>query len=391
MTNVVYVDPKTLQPHPQRGLFKTVPTEEDGAYLRIRESIEERGIEQPVKVQQATGRIIAGHTRVEVAITLGIEVPVVYLDVDDETALNMMVRDNWERAVDEPDLIKRARVLRSYQESQGFGHGGNRTSGTGNHLQPVEDIAQLFSMGERQFRKYVKLLDLVEPLQAIVSRGMMGVKAGALLATLEVWRQEAFYASIQSSLSQPGFTVSEALARSYRENCLPTQVEESEDAKWTDVFVANNDQQSSLAVEDEPVEETSTTLDALVSQKTLVIPLKDDAGVHEMRLNQIDEQYQLSSQLTPNPLDRDRKRQVALTAQAFNGPQERTSFYRRAARMRLEQVEKILLREECELVSVLTHPSVTEEEDIEGQLERIKLILQRFQDKLIALQPVPAD
>jgi hypothetical protein len=390
LTDVQYVDPSILQPHPDRGVFKTIPDENDGAYLRIYQSVEERGIDHPVKVQQETGVIIAGHTRTEIAIALGIQVPVMYLDVDDETARDMMVRDNWERAVDEPDLIKRARVLRTYQESRGFGHGGNRASGTGAHLLSTEELALLFSMGERQFRKYVKLLDLVEPLQTVVSRGIMGVKAGSLIATLEVWRQNAFYDSIKSHLDDPGFTVSESLARSYRDNCRPPESEDGqEQSDWTSVFVSNDDQQPPSNTKDSVMNE-GTSISSVVVMPTVVEPV-EDGGSQDNRLSQIDQTYQMRSKLEPNPMDSNKRRHIAMTARAFGDPTEQLSFYRRAARLTLQQVENTLLRQESELTSVLTQPSVTQEEDIEGHLERITLILQRFQEKVVALKPVLVD
>lgn len=61
----------------------------------IAESIRVNGFYSPIIVQATTGYIIAGNHRFQAAKKLGMEqVPVVYLDVDDDEAKRIMVVDN---------------------------------------------------------------------------------------------------------------------------------------------------------------------------------------------------------------------------------------------------------------------------------------------------------
>lgn len=62
---------------------------------RIVESIESDGFYGTILVQRETGYIVAGNHRYRAARVAGLkEVPVTYLDVNDETALRILVKDN---------------------------------------------------------------------------------------------------------------------------------------------------------------------------------------------------------------------------------------------------------------------------------------------------------
>lgn len=75
---------------------------------KIRRSIEQFGFANPILVQQGTNVIIAGHQRWKAAKAAGLDrVPVVYLDMDDETAKAYNIADNRtaEEAEWEPALL----------------------------------------------------------------------------------------------------------------------------------------------------------------------------------------------------------------------------------------------------------------------------------------------
>ena len=76
-----------LEAHPQN------PNE--GDVEAIGESIRANGFYKPLQAQRSTGRILTGHHSWYAAQAEGIaEVPVVWLDVDDPTALRIMLADN---------------------------------------------------------------------------------------------------------------------------------------------------------------------------------------------------------------------------------------------------------------------------------------------------------
>lgn len=66
-----------------------------GVVEKIRASIRANGFFDPIKVQRSTGYIIAGNNSYKAALDEGMKaVPVVYLDVDDATALHMNLVHN---------------------------------------------------------------------------------------------------------------------------------------------------------------------------------------------------------------------------------------------------------------------------------------------------------
>lgn len=85
----------------------------------IRESIEVNGMYRPVEYQQATGFITAGNHTWQVCKELDAEhIPAVPLDVDDATAIRMMLADNHTAWLARPDksaelaLVERLYELR---------------------------------------------------------------------------------------------------------------------------------------------------------------------------------------------------------------------------------------------------------------------------------------
>ena len=85
----VYVDPGTLTPWEQN------PRDNELAIEQVARSIERFGFASPIVARQADGRIIAGHTRHAAALRLGLtDVPVRYMDLDDQTASALALADN---------------------------------------------------------------------------------------------------------------------------------------------------------------------------------------------------------------------------------------------------------------------------------------------------------
>jgi hypothetical protein len=76
----------------------------NGDVEAIGESIEVNGMYRPLYVQRSSGYIIAGNHTWQACKELGAsEIPVVYLDVDDNTALRIMLADNKVASLAQPD------------------------------------------------------------------------------------------------------------------------------------------------------------------------------------------------------------------------------------------------------------------------------------------------
>jgi ParB-like chromosome segregation protein Spo0J len=81
------VSVRALRPHPENP--------RQGDIGAIYESIQANGFYGAVVAQRSTGFILAGNHRFQAAIEAGIgEVPVVWVDVDDDRALRILLADN---------------------------------------------------------------------------------------------------------------------------------------------------------------------------------------------------------------------------------------------------------------------------------------------------------
>lgn len=92
---------------------------------RIVDSIESDGFYGTILVQKSTGYIIAGNHRYRAAVAAGFkEVPVTYLDVDDDKALRILVKDNRLAELGHRDEDILGELLQEIKDSTGlFGTG----------------------------------------------------------------------------------------------------------------------------------------------------------------------------------------------------------------------------------------------------------------------------
>ncbi len=109
LNEIQYIDPGTLRENEKQDLYCGPVSQEKFDFLKGRIAV--NGIDQPLKVQAKTNVILGDHTRWKVALALRIPaVPFVFLDVDvdvdDETAENILAEDNKVSKTDEKDLIK---------------------------------------------------------------------------------------------------------------------------------------------------------------------------------------------------------------------------------------------------------------------------------------------
>lgn len=93
-TNLAPID--NYHPHPDNY--------NNGDIEAIAESIEVNGMYRPIFVQKSTCYIIAGNHTWHACKMLGaVEIPVIHLDVDDNTAMRIMIADNRTASLAQPD------------------------------------------------------------------------------------------------------------------------------------------------------------------------------------------------------------------------------------------------------------------------------------------------
>lgn len=104
-------DIDTVQQHPQNF--------NNGDVEKIVESIEAGIMYRPIYVQKSTGYIFAGNHTWEACKLLGAkQIPVVYSDIDDETALRHMIGDNELARLARPDNHALLRLLEDLGETE---------------------------------------------------------------------------------------------------------------------------------------------------------------------------------------------------------------------------------------------------------------------------------
>lgn len=85
----------------------------------IVESIQVNGFTAPILAQRSTGYIVAGNHRYAALIELGgDQIPVIWLDMDDEQALRYMLADNRSTRLGKDDLGLLAEALDELRETE---------------------------------------------------------------------------------------------------------------------------------------------------------------------------------------------------------------------------------------------------------------------------------
>ena len=206
---VANVEIRKLSEHPANERYKTPLSRDSEEYQLMRASMAEYGLRNPILVQESTDIVISGHTRLRIARELGwTTIPVRYIAIDDEAAETMLIQDNIERAGAEPDLVKRARaVVRLYMEHEAAVNRG----------EAIHQVAKRFGIKQRQLDRLRNVLDLIEPLQDLVSQGKIGLKTVDVIAKLDEEEQAELYRLIAEHAEDSRWTLTEERAKTYRD------------------------------------------------------------------------------------------------------------------------------------------------------------------------------
>jgi len=115
---IEYVPADAVQRHPDNP--------RQGDVGAIHTSITKNGVYRPLIVQRSTGYILAGNHTYEAMLYSDMdEVPVVYRDVDDETARRIMLADNRTADLGDYDNAVLADLLQSLPDLDGTGYDGD--------------------------------------------------------------------------------------------------------------------------------------------------------------------------------------------------------------------------------------------------------------------------
>ncbi len=212
------IDPRELDA--SRYQFRKQPNPK--AKAELAESIGVKGITNPLLIQISRKAIIAGFTRHEIAIEGEFtQVPIRWLDVDDDEAADIAAIDNTKRAdlnpIDETKMVvsilQRKLKFASAALTIAFLHQAAHTKEqAGNNVIPTEtiefatQIIRQFTKGGMSLTSFVKnklkLLNLPENILDSVRSGELHYTKAAAISTLEdPSRQELLDRSIEEGLS----------------------------------------------------------------------------------------------------------------------------------------------------------------------------------------------
>ena len=192
--------------------FKVV---EDEAMLRTTESIAQFGVLTPLIArprEDGTYEIISGHRRAHAAGLAGLtEVPVVVREMDDDTAVCLMVDSNLQRET----ILPSERAFAYKMKLEAVKRQGERTDlqEDGTSRQVVDKLKSADILGQntgesgRQIQRYIRLTNLIPELLELVDRKKISFNPAVELSYLMPEEQEMFleamdYCQTAPSLSQ---------------------------------------------------------------------------------------------------------------------------------------------------------------------------------------------
>lgn len=163
---VVMVDVSAVD----RSAYQPRRVMDDAALDRLAESIRRSGLMQPIVVRARGGRfeLIAGERRWRAAQRAGLaRVPAMVREVDDREAAELALVENMQR--EDLNPIERSAGFRLLMDRFGLRQ---------------EEVAELVGVERSTVANLVRLVELEEEIQELITRGLLGVGHGKALLTV---------------------------------------------------------------------------------------------------------------------------------------------------------------------------------------------------------------
>ena len=196
------------------------------------DSIKENGVLSPIVVRphpEGGYEILSGHRRARACEKAGItEVPVVVKDLDDDTAVILLVDSNLQREHILPsekafayqmrlEAMKRTagRPSKENCEQVAYNYDGKKSS---------EILGEQVGESKDQIRRYIRLTELIDPLLEMVDSKAMAFNAGVELSYLKPKEQVAVVEAIKSEETAPSIEQAKKMHRFFDEGRLNPDV-----------------------------------------------------------------------------------------------------------------------------------------------------------------------
>ena len=204
---------------------------DDEEMEKLAESITQHGVLMPglVRPRAAGGyEIVAGHRRKFASMKAGIrEMPVIVREMDDDTAVILMVDSNVQRENVLPSEKARAYKMKLDSIKRKAGRPSKENSGQldQNFCNPysVEKIAQDAGESTKQVQRYIRLNELIPQLLEMVDGNEIKFNPAYELAFLRTEEQAVLYVILQAEEVTPSLSQAQRLKRASQEGRLSEQ------------------------------------------------------------------------------------------------------------------------------------------------------------------------
>ncbi len=216
-----------LVPPEQLHEFPNHPFEvrEDEEMRRMVESVRLYGVLTPLiarPLPEGGFEMIAGHRRKRACELAGVEaVPVIVREMDDDTAVILMVDSNCQR--ENVNAIEKARAYKMKLEAIKRKAGRpakNNLAQVGTHFRADEKVAQDAGESRNQIQRYIRLNELIPELQRMVEDKKLKFNPAVELSYLQPEEQRQFYEYIDSESRTPSLSQAQQLKAASREQAL---------------------------------------------------------------------------------------------------------------------------------------------------------------------------
>lgn len=206
-----------LKPYAEQP-FKVIDNEEMDELVA---SIRENGVLSPVVARphpEGGYEILSGHRRVRASELAGKdEVPVVVKDLDDDTAVILLVDSNLQREHILPSEKAFAYQMRLEAMKRKAGRPSQENSAQfGQNTSPVDsrkELAEQTGESSVQIQRYIRLTELIDPLLEMVDTKAMAMNAGVELSYLKPKEQVAVVEAIKIEDTCPSIEQAKKIRR----------------------------------------------------------------------------------------------------------------------------------------------------------------------------------
>ena len=200
---------------------------DDEEMEKLAESITQHGVLMPglVRPRAAGGyEIVAGHRRKFASMKAGVrEMPVIVRDMDDDTAVILMVDSNVQRENVLPSEKARAYKMKLDAIKRKAGRPSKENSAQVGQNFSVEKVAEDAGESKSQIQRYIRLNELIPELLEMVDGNEIKFNPAYELAFLRPEEQAVLYDILQAEEVTPSLSQAQRLKRASQEGRLSEQ------------------------------------------------------------------------------------------------------------------------------------------------------------------------